>query len=260
MPLFGRQPPNRRQVLTINNRPQPQPEAPGSMPRRFRLFVECERRLADDPLAASTAAGRPVGDGLGLEGLVAKIAPLFARERSLIRWVVLRGAFADLYIRICDPESAAASPPDLEKAMGLQWTPDVQGQVHPDLALPWRTTLSAEQRQAALGVASSVLVRVDDYRRYSTLNVAEVNADPRCQLSVAVALDCIAWSAIALLRLGIAQQIIRQVPEPDALPDPGWYTDPLFAKSERYWDGADWTDQCRMNDGRQFIETCVPLA
>lgn len=55
MPLFHRQPePGGRRVLTVNGNPQPEPEAIGSMPRRFGLFVECERRLADDPLVAST--------------------------------------------------------------------------------------------------------------------------------------------------------------------------------------------------------------
>lgn len=101
MPLFRGRPdlrPDDRHVLTISGRPQPQPEVPGGMPRRGRLFTECARRLADDPLAGSAAEGRPIADGPGLEGLVAKVAPLFARERSLIRWVALRGAFTDLFV------------------------------------------------------------------------------------------------------------------------------------------------------------------
>ncbi len=249
MPLFGRS-----RVLTINGRPQTQPEAPGSIQRRLRLFVECERRLADDPLALPSAAGRPIGDGLGLESLVAKIAPLFVRERSLIRWAALRGAFTELFVRIFDPGSAAASPAELIYAMGfiLDDTQDEAGfAVNPQ----WQVT--PEQREGALGIFSSVSIRMDDYDRYSQMNIADVNADPRCQIPVAVALDAIAWSAVALLRLGIAQQVIAQVPEPDALSGPGWYTDPLWAKAERYWDGSDWTARCRLNDGR---ETSVPLA
>ena len=262
MPLFRRQPetgPSDRRVLTVNGRPQPQPEAPGSMPRRNRLFVECERRPAADPLAGS-AAGRPIGDGSGLEGLVAKVAPLFEREQSLIRWVALRGAFTELFIRIFDPDSAVASPEDLERVMGLEWVADVQGEFHPNLAQPWRTTLSPDQRQEALGVASSVFIRAEDYGRYSGMSVTDVNADPRCRIPKAAALDCIVWSAIALLRLGVAHQLFSQVPEPDALSEPGWYTDPLFAKAERFWDGFDWTGRCRTKDDRRFIETNVPLA
>lgn len=255
MPFFHRPP-----VLTINGRPQPQPEVSGSIERRFRLFYECERRLAADPLAGAVAAGRPIGDGCGLEGLVAKLAPLFERERSLMRWVALRGAFAELYNCIFDPGGAAASPEELEQVMGLEWTADAQGESHPNLAQPWRTTLSPQQRQDALGIASSVLIRAEDYSRYSKMTVMDVNADPRCRFPDAVALDGIAWSAIALLRLGIAQQRFPRVPEPDALPEPGWYTDPLFAKSERFWDGSDWTAHCRVRDGRGFVEKSVPLA
>ena len=92
------------------------------------------------------------------------------------------------------------------------------------------------------------------------MSVQDVNADPRCQIPKAAALDCIAWSAIALLRLGVAHQLFPQVPEPDALPKPGWYTEPLFAKSERFWDGSDWTSRCRVRDGGRFNEIDVPLA
>lgn len=252
MPLF-------RRGLTINGRPQPNPEVPGSMPRRNRLFGECERRLAAEHLAGPSAAGQPIGDGSGLEGLVAKVAPLFEREQSLIRWVALRGAFTELFIRIFDPDSAIASPEDLEQVMGLAWVTDVQNGSHPDLAQPWRTTLSPDQRQAALGVASSVFIRAEDYGRYSRMSVQDVNADPSCRVPKAAALDCIVWSAVALLRLGVAHQLFPQIPEPDALPEHGWYTEPLFAKAERFWDGSDWTARCRVRDGRGFIETSAPL-
>ncbi len=250
MPPFGF---GNRRVFTINGRPQPQPEVPGSMQRRFRLFVECERRLADDPLALPSAAGQPIGDGLGLEGLVAKIAPLFTRERSLIRWVALRGAFTELFVRIFDPESAVTSRADLIYTMGFILD-DTQNEPRFAVNPQWQAT--PEQRQDALGIFSSVSIRVEDYDRYSQMNIADVNTDPHCQISNAVALDAIAWSATALLRLGIAQQLLAQVPEPDALTEPGWYTDPLWAKAERYWDGSDWTDRCRGQDGRQ---TSVPL-
>jgi hypothetical protein len=62
-------------LLTINARQQQQPEAVGGLPRRFRMFIECERRLADDPLSKDGALGVPIGDGQGLERLVARIAP-----------------------------------------------------------------------------------------------------------------------------------------------------------------------------------------
>jgi hypothetical protein len=259
LPLFRKEQPAQgeraRAIMTVNGWPQHQPETAGKLPRRYRLFVECERRLSDDPLAG--ARGQPLGDGLGLEGLVAKIAPLFERERSLIRWVALRGAIAELSIRVLDQASAAAEPADLEEAMGLSWP---AGQPHPDVAPLWRPRLSEAERDAVLGVAASALTRAEDYARYEAMSVRQVNTDPSCQrLGDAVALDCIAWSAVAMLRLGIAQQIFPQVPEPDALPEPGWYTEPLFAESERYWDGNDWTAACRASNGRGYQQAALPL-
>jgi len=59
--------------------------------------------------------------------------------------------------------------------------------------------------------------------------------------------------------LEVAQQLLPKVPEPEALPEPGWYVEPLFSKGERYWDGSDWTSTCRMKDGRRYIESDVPL-
>jgi len=262
MPFFRKPEPSPgdRPRLTINGVRQTLPEATGRFPRRFRLFIECERRLAGDPLAQPNALGCPVGDGHGLEGLVAKLNPLFEREESLIRWVALRGALAEISIRILDNETAVRSPNDLEAAMGLEWAPDGQGASRADISGAWHGRLTAEQRESALGIASSVLIRAEDYRRLESKSIQDVIADHSYWMSRPIALDCIAWSAIALLRLEVAQQVVSQVPEPDALVAPGWYTEPLFAKSERYWDGSDWSSRCRVQDGRQFQETTVPLA
>ena len=131
MGLFSkrrRDEPPKRPILTINGRPQSEPERPGSLPRRNRLFVECTRRLADDPLASEDARGTPIGDGLGMEGLAAKIAPLFERERSLLRWVALRGAFTDMYINTIDPASRVLPFfPVVERTMGVGHISDPYG-------------------------------------------------------------------------------------------------------------------------------------
>lgn len=262
MPLFRRsaepekpKPP----ILTINGRPQSKPEAPGAMQRRFRLFTECSRRLAEHPLAQEDAIGTPLGDGLGLEGLVAQIVPLFERERSLIRWVALRGALSEIFIRVLDPTSAARSSEQLEQVMGLEWETSRGGESHPDIVQSWRPKLSDEQRNAALGLASFVLVRAANYGRLEGMSANAVIGDSNFWMSEAAALDCIAWSAIAMLRLEVAQQLFPRVPEPDALPSPGWYTEPLFGKAERYWDGSDWTNRCRVQNGRQYTEVRTPL-
>lgn len=238
-------------IQTVNGRPQPNPEGSG-IPRRHRMFVECERRLADHPLTQPGHYGRPLSDGQGLEDLVATITPLFARERSLVLWVALRGAFTEMFVRVFDPSSAIATPEDLEHAMALTWTEGAQS--HPDVADPWRLTLTSVERDATLGVASSVLVRVADYPRYSELPVDE--ALQTSYMPHAAALDGIAWCAAALLRLQIAQQVAAKVPEPDALDEPGWYPEPLFAKAERFWDGSDWTADCRTASGQRIA---VPL-
>jgi hypothetical protein len=230
------------------------------MKRRFRLFIECERRLADHPLAQEDAIGTPLGDDLGLEGLVAQLTPLFERERSLIRWVALRGALSEIFIRVLDPASAACSPDQLEQAMGIEWETDRYGDSRPGIVPSWRQKLSDEQRSAAVGVASLVLTRAANYGHLEGMKTDDVIGNRNFWMPEAAALDCIAWSAIAMLRLEVAQQLFPQVPEPDALPGPGWYTEPLFGKAERYWDGSDWTSRCRVQNGRQYTELQSPLA
>lgn len=237
---------------TINGNPQPDPERPGSVQRRARLFVEAMRRIAEDPLASPSACGVPIGDGCGMEQLVARIAPLFDDERSLLRWVALRGAFTYLHITTVDGASRDVPfHPVVEAAMGVG---NIAGSetAEPviDVAPQWSSRLSADQREAAIGVFSALAVRLFDYGRYSELTIDQVNEDPRCRLSDAMALDFIAWASVALLRTGLAQKYLS-TSEPDELEQPGWYTDPLWAKAQRYWDGTDWTEQVRTGEGRE---------
>jgi hypothetical protein len=223
------------------------------------LFVECVRRIADDPLAAASAGRMPIGDGCGMEGLVARITPLFDRERSLIRWVALRGAFTNLYIVTVDSTSMVVPfSPAVETAMGVG-NVAVPGtaEFSIDVAPEWASRLSAGQRDAVIGVYRAVAARLFDYERYSRLSVDEVNSDPRCRLNDAMALDFIAWSAVALLRTGLAENFLV-APEPDALEQPGWYTDPLWGKAQRYWDGTDWTERARTSGGHEAASRLRP--
>lgn len=248
-----------RPSLTINGRPQPDPEQPGSLPRRTRLFVECVRQIADDPLAKPAALGVPIGDGCGMERLVARIDPIFARERSLLRWVALRGAFTQLYIMTVDGSSAIIPfSPAVETAMGLgDIVPPGAAEPVMGVGREWASRLSAEQCQAAVEVFSALALRLFDYERYSQISIDEVNQDPRCWLNDAMALDFIAWSAVALLRTELARGFLH-VPEPDALDQPGWHTDPLWGKAQRYWDGTDWTDKVRISGGQEGISRLRP--
>jgi hypothetical protein len=274
MPLFRRDPApevSHRTILTINGRPQPTPETAHTIQRRSRLFVECERRLAGDSLTQPAARGHLLGDGNGLEGLVAKIAPLFEREQSLIRWVALRGAFNHMNMTIFsdDPRAkngAHRSAEELADVVGLLWV-DEMGQPFtasstgkPSLrerVLDPR--MPAVLRDGAVALATMVTTFAVSYERLPKMSNKQVNADPLyARLDDVIALDCIAWCAVALLRLDIGQQWITRVPEPDALPEPGWHTDPLTGKFERYWDGTDWTSSCRSPDPK-FPAGAFPL-
>lgn len=273
MPLFRKEQPTTAPdpVLTVNGRRQHTPETPSSLERRIRLYVECERRLADDPLTQESARGQLLGDGNGLEGLVSKISPLFEREPSFVRWVALRGAFAQMYIFVFAPDDssnrATRSPEELAQVMGLAWV-DASGQRwtagstgKPRLAVAEQSAGTSEQtHEMALAIADMTISFTNAYPRISKLSTEEVLADRMCStLNDVIALDCIAWTATALLRLGLSQLLFSKVPEPDVLPRAGWYTDPLFAIFERYWDGTDWTASCRQQNGRGFTEGSAPL-
>jgi Protein of unknown function (DUF2510) len=254
-------------ILTISGRPQPTPETSDSIERRIRLYVECERRLTGHPLAGQDARGGLLGPGSGLEHLVALIAPLFQREQSLIRWVAIRGAVACLYMNILDPRSAKASAEDFACAMGFRWidsagrpyTDEAQGDVS-FVVQDQSGRMPRELKNAAAATIDTVMGYLADYRRFTSMNLADAIVDPFfSKLDDAAALDCIAWSAVARLRMGLAQQVSAKVPEPDALPEPGWYTEPLTAKCERYWDGYDWKSACRLADGGRSKEFTLPL-
>jgi hypothetical protein len=231
------------------------------MERRFRLFIECVRKLSEDPLSAPSAKRTPIGDGCGMEGLVDKIAPLFEKERSLLRWVALRGALAHLYVMTVDSSSRAVPfLPVVEVAMGVGDVSAAPGTAEPviDVMPEWVSRLSPEQRTGVIGLFQSLVSRLFDYENYSNLTIDEVNNAPRYRaVNDAMALDYIAWSAVALLRTGLAQDILT-APEPDALELPGWYTDPLWGKAERYWDGTDWTERVRSN-GQEVTSRLRPV-
>jgi Protein of unknown function (DUF2510) len=256
-----------RPVLTINGRPQATPETPDTIERRVRLYIECERRLVHDPFVLKFTHGHMVGRGSGLDGIVSKIAPLFKREQSLIRWVALRGAIACLWMSILDPEMSSKSPEDLASVMGFTWV-DSAGRPYADSSqgqvffaaneVPGQ--LSGQLRKAAADTAGTVMKYAVNYQRFVDMSIYDADADALfSEMSDAVALECIAWSAVARLRLGVAQLMFTKVPEPDALSVPGWYFEPVTAVCQRYWDGTDWTSACRNEEGRRFKEFTLPL-
>jgi hypothetical protein len=92
------------------------PEDIGTLPRRARLMAAAMLKIASLQVSQPRAYGTPLGDGSGLEDVVAVIRPLFAREPSLTRWVAIRGALLFLDIA-CEQPSVKA---EILVAMGPQ--------------------------------------------------------------------------------------------------------------------------------------------
>jgi hypothetical protein len=238
--------PPARPSMTVNGRPQPVPESTGHGERRSRLFWECARRLAGEPLAQPEARGRLLGSGSAREQLLPAIAPLFRNEPSMIRWVALRRAISNLNVQ--DPAALLK----LTLAMGLTLDDGEDGGISVTALAPGQQ--SGQQLAEALALGNAVYGLLTRYEPVVTMTMPETNAYPVfAALTDAVALDCIAWSAVALLRVGYAQKGFQLVPEPDALTEPGWYTEPVFGRFERYWDGTDWTSSVRGKSGQQTV-------
>lgn len=236
MSLFGKSAePSVRPSRSINGSRMIVPEDIGTLPRRARLMAAAVLKVQPLPMAQPAAYGSPLGDGHGLEDVVAAIRPLFARERSLTRWVAMRGALLFLDMA-CEQVTMKA---EILAAMGLQ-----AGAEHVELA-PSATPLAPELTANIIGVFSSLALRLDAYDTLSKMSVDDVNADPFWKsVNEAISLDYIAWTSVALSRVGWLEPPLG-MPEPGSLETPGWYADPLWAKAERYWDGADWTARMR---------------
>jgi hypothetical protein len=224
------------------------PEVIGGVERRVRLMGTAVRVLTDHPAARPAALGQPLGDGAGMEDVVDTLRPWFARERSLTRWVALRGAllFADICFGGPADRTAALS------AMGLS-------RDHTGMARVVPGALSAAQVAGCEGLCASLELKLNRYAQIETMSTYDVIDDPElARVNEAVGLDYIAWVGIALLRTGAGAQLL-QLPEPGRIEAAGWYAEPLFAKSERYHDGQDWTDRCRVIEGRNAREVGMPL-
>lgn len=246
MGFFGQSKvPSVRPDRSIVGSPIAIPEDIGNFPRRVRLMAHAQRMLIDHPLAQRNSFGQLLGDGTGMEAAVAHIAPVFARERSIIRWVALRGALLSLDMHCPD----LASWERLLQTMGLR-TESGEIVVASDL------TTSPDAAEMAIGVAASILSRLVHYDEAERASFAEMNSAPLWStVHEAIGLDYIAWTAVALNRAGLlpAPEL-----EPGALDSPGFYAEPVFAKAERYWDGTDWTSRVRRLGERSELD--LPLA
>jgi len=257
MSLFRIVEPSIRPRRTLSGRPVSVPEDMGTHARRARLMSEAVRRLDGHPLGARSAHGVALGDGHGMEGLVEHIAPLFQQEKSLARWVAIRGAL--LFLDMICPSDREWQ--ELMPIMGLAPVNNPQPNEPSFVILRQASSVTAQVERNITGLFSAITTRWARYAEVSEMSVQEVNADPRwAAVNTPMAFDFIAWTAIAMLRAGHASsEVITRMPEPGLLEKPGWYADPLFAKCERYWDGGDWADLVRVKNGRTWNESSVPL-
>lgn len=207
-------------------------------------MAHCQRVLADHPLAQPSASGMPLGDGSGMEAIVAEIAPVFSREGSMVRWVALRGALLDLDIACPD----LASWESLVRAMGLQ---SRDGRI----TIVDGAHISPAEAEMAIGLAVSIHSRLMRYAEAERASFTDMNSAPFwAAVQRSIGLDYICWTAIALNRVGHTPQPEL---EPGRLESPGFYAEPVFAKAERYWDGTDWTSRVRRVGEKSEVE--LPL-
>ena len=262
MPLFGGKAdsaePSARPRRTLSGRPVTVQEEMGAQPRRGRLMAAAVRRLEEHPMGRESAQGIALGDGYGMDGLVGHIFPLFQREMSFARWVAIRGAL--LFLDMIAPSDREWH--ELMPIMGIAPVADPQtGEPTAMVLHQGDSAVPPDVEQNILGLFWAITRRWGCYAEVSEMSVAQVNADPLwANVGPPMALDFIAWAAIAMLRTGQAtSDLIMKMPEPGLLEEPGWYVEPLFAKCERYWSGDDWTDRVRVKEGRTWNETRMPL-
>ena len=253
MGLFSKRPaeePLIRPEYDVSGRPQARPESADSSPRRQRLFVHAERTLHGHPLTGPRAFGLPLSDAHGVLELVAIIEPMYRTERSLLRWVALRGALASM------SQLGPQAWDTFMECVGLEET-ERNGESIVTLRKGLSSGTAGEQNAAA-GLHHSFMSRLVRYDEISAMSISDVNTARNFMspgvINDAMALDYIVYAATVLLRMegkGMIPSVLDQVPLPSRLDRPGWYVDPMFAKSHRYWDGRDWTSRMRVHmDGR----------
>jgi hypothetical protein len=242
--------PSVRPRVTITGRPVTEPEEIGTLARRGRMMAAAIRLLSDDKLAHADSIGTPVGDDYGMEELVERLRPMFATESSFVRWVALRGALLFLDMAF----SSEVEWRSAMLAMGLRVESDPYSGEQRVVPIDKTGSMTPHQKSDLMGLFHSIEFRLRDYEKISSASIPEVLAHPMWgRVNELMGLEYIAWTAIALLRTGNATRVWG-MPEPGRLELSGWYTDPVFAQGERYWDGKDWTSRVRIREGRRWNE------
>lgn len=184
--------------------------------------VSPSRRPVDPPELPGTIGRRARIFGEAVEiakqdgDVRGKVGELLAKEASFIKWASLRGALMYISIALEDPERSLG---DLRTYAGGASEPE----------------------------GSVDLIRTYE-GRVAGLNFNDVIADPSLVKTNDWHLDVISWAATVFVGGQLYNMI--HIPPAQVLDVPAWYAEPVFAKSERFWDGNDWTSKCRVQDGR----------
>ena len=186
--------------------------------------VSPSRRPVDPPELPGTAERRARIFGEAIEmakqggDVRSSVEGLLAKEATFIKWASLRGALMFISIALEDPQRSLG---DLRNYAG--GTAEPHGAV--DLIRNYEVRISGLSFKDV--IADTSLVKTNDWH-----------------------LDFISWAATVFVGGKLYHMI--QIPPAQILDVPAWYAEPVFAKSERFWDGNDWTSKCRVQDGRRW--------
>jgi hypothetical protein len=239
------------------------------------LTAACTQQIRELPVAAAAQFGKAVTVA-GLEPASRLVRKIMHQDRDLSAFIARKimmhfKAIATSYMPGTLEENIAA----FGSAMGFTSPTEPR----PDLVAQAREILSPEEveQASALAAISFAILRAvivggeagDEYRLYVKLYTGDPDMDVE-----AVAYDVIAWTAIAVGRLMNRDLISPEFPmmapkfrDVPAMDKPGWYPNPPKiggmvngdAVFQRFWDGAAWTDQVRMRDGRRWVTGSVSL-
>lgn len=248
-------------------------------PRTEVLASACELQIAELPLAGRAAYGQPLTPA-EIESATVVVRHNLRQDQDLSAWIA-RKVMQHLFVIMSDHMLAPTLEDrfaELFAAVGLRSAeqPD-QNRMIELISQP--PTLSGEDAAATIALAnlSFAVYRArmlqaeagGDYDFYVSLFTGEV--DDAAELSYGI----IAWEGVALGRLtndGRARvsglrtfsDEYKRVP---AMTVPDWYPNPYKtgaivsgeASLQRYWDGAAWTDQVRLRDGRGWKSLSASL-
>ena len=119
-------------------------------------------------MTGGRAYGMPLGEEYGVRELVGLVEPIFARERSLIRWVAIRGALASL------AQLGPVFHGEIPECIGLAWEENPDGTL--DLRLANKgADHTVGNLYSISGLLAAVMQRLEQYDAIQAMSLDEVN-------------------------------------------------------------------------------------